>query len=411
MPGTISRGQGSGGTARLDEQPTAERGDVRAGRRQGKRSKAETTAARSAHERADVLSMAEEERLGAGTNMDEAYARNIVRLGGNFKGTEAGGKFGGSRSGFDEEEDVDARMFEDSSARGTGRLTEARQQQVAMSRALQQHKRTQAQQYWWWPMEENAALQKHLMVSLGEHAYLMMERGGAFGEGECRIVPAKRCAGCTMVDEEVYAEVDKFKRGLRRMFAAEGRGVLFIETVMGLGRLPHTHVRCVPMDEELEADAPMYFKQALDQADEEWSQHKKIISLTRERPLRHAVPPNFAYFAVEWMGGGYAHVIEDEALFKRDFGETIIEGMMGRDSMQVRLPCSDACIARPTARRPPACATDTDFAHEPPLHVCFRSVRARGGALPSKRNGSASCLSSKSSRLSIGRRNWTAVST
>merc|ERR1711871_628088 len=96
--------------------------------------------------------------------------------------------------------------------------------------------------------------------------------------------------------------------------------------------MPQAFVHCVPMPEEIEADAPMYFKQALDDADEEWSQHKKVIPLTDERPLRRAIPPNFAYFAVEWLGGGYAHHIEDERRLTRAFGVGVIDGMLGRDA-------------------------------------------------------------------------------
>ena len=37
---------------------------------------------------------------------------------------------------------------------------------------------------------------------------------------------------------------------------------------------------------------------------------------------------NFPYFHVSWKGGGYAHVIEDEAEWNREFGMEVCTGMM-----------------------------------------------------------------------------------
>ena len=46
---------------------------------------------------------------------------------------------------------------------------------------------------------------------------------------------------------------------------------------------------------------------------------------TREKGLRRSVPKGFPYFSVSFgMGGGFAHVIEDEAQFPRHFGAEII---------------------------------------------------------------------------------------
>jgi hypothetical protein len=141
----------------------------------------------------------------------------------------------------------------------------------------------------------------------------------------------KHVSASTDMDEDVEKEVENFKRCLRQMWAAQGLGCLFVETVLGIGKKPHTSIQCFAVPEEVEEDSPLYFKQALDDADEEWSQHKKIYQLTRQKTLRSTIPKNFAYFAVEWLGGGYAHVIEDEDKFSRNFGADVISGMLGND--------------------------------------------------------------------------------
>jgi len=53
----------------------------------------------------------------------------------------------------------------------------------------------------------------------------------------------------------------------------------------------------------------------------EWSVNKKIIDL-KDKDIRHAVPNSLSYFMVEFVShSGYAHVIEDEELFPKNFAE------------------------------------------------------------------------------------------
>jgi hypothetical protein len=97
-------------------------------------------------------------------------------------------------------------------------------------------------------------------------------------------------------------EVQYFKKHLVNMFAAMKpvQKCVFLETVYDLGRQRHTIIECIPLPKELYDDAEMYFVKALNEADEEWAQHKKIIRFSNEKGgIRRAVPSNFAYFSVE----------------------------------------------------------------------------------------------------------------
>lgn len=86
------------------------------------------------------------------------------------------------------------------------------------------------------------------------------------------------------------------------MFGSKGQDVVFLETAMHLnsGR-GHAVIDCIPVPEEVGADAPIFFKQGLDEAESEWSQHhaKRIID-TSSKGLRGSIPTNFAYFHVEF---------------------------------------------------------------------------------------------------------------
>ena len=53
---------------------------------------------------------------------------------------------------------------------------------------------------------------------------------------------------------------------------------------------PHTRIECIPVPKEVDEDAPLYFRQALLEADETWSTHAKIIDLSK-KPFRSAIPP------------------------------------------------------------------------------------------------------------------------
>lgn len=51
------------------------------------------------------------------------------------------------------------------------------------------------------------------------------------------------------------------------------------------------------------------------------------------------IPKGFSYFAVDFgLQSGYAHVIEDENLFKATFGKEILAGMMDLDHNIWRKP-------------------------------------------------------------------------
>lgn len=70
--------------------------------------------------------------------------------------------------------------------------------------------------------------------------------------------------------------------------------------------------------------------QAIDEAEEEWSQHnaKKLID-TSEKGLRGSIPEHFPYFHVEFgLNKGFVHVIDDEKNFKTSFGLNVIRGML-----------------------------------------------------------------------------------
>lgn len=97
-------------------------------------------------------------------------------------------------------------------------------------------------------------------------------------------------------------------------------------------------LECIPLDKSDASLAPMYFKKAIDESETEWSQNKKLVSL-KGRNVRQAIPKELAYFAVDFGSEeGFAHVIEDEKLFPKNFAQEIIGGILDLDHNLWRRP-------------------------------------------------------------------------
>ena len=83
---------------------------------------------------------------------------------------------------------------------------------------------------------------------------------------------------------------------------------------------------------------PIYFKKAIDECEMEWAQNKKLIDL-RNKDIRTGVPKGLPYFNVSFgMQEGYAHVIEDEKLFPKNFAEQILGNILDLDHNRWRKP-------------------------------------------------------------------------
>ncbi|XP_011091156.1 CWF19-like protein 2 [Sesamum indicum] len=184
---------------------------------------------------------------------------------------------------------------------------------------------------------ENPNRPKHLVVAIANFTYLSLPQQQPVVPGHCAILTLQHESSTRTVDDNVWNEIRNFKKCLIMMFAKQEKDVLFLETVMGLAQQKrHCLVECIPLPQDVAKQAPVYFKKAIDEAEDEWSQHnaKKLID-TSEKGLRSSIPKNFPYFHVEFgLDKGFVHVIDDEKEFKSSFGLNVVRGML-------RLPAED----------------------------------------------------------------------
>ncbi|KAI4384367.1 hypothetical protein MLD38_002534 [Melastoma candidum] len=178
---------------------------------------------------------------------------------------------------------------------------------------------------------ENPNRPKHLVISIANFTYLMLPQHQPVVSGHCCIVTLQHESSTRTVDDDVWDEFRNFKKCLIMMFAKQEKELVFLETVMGLAQQRrHCLIECIPLPADVAKEAPLYFKKAIDEAEDEWSQHnaKKLID-TSTKGLRSSIPKDFPYFHVEFgLNRGFVHVIEDEDRFKSGFGLNVIRGML-----------------------------------------------------------------------------------
>ncbi|XP_013869501.1 CWF19-like protein 2 [Austrofundulus limnaeus] len=171
-------------------------------------------------------------------------------------------------------------------------------------------------------------LQKHLIVAIGSKVYLSLPAGLSMTEGHCLICPLQHHCSGTSLDEDIWSEMKLFRRALVQMFESQELDCVFMETHMNLRRRQHMVLECIPLPRELGDMAPIYFKKAIMECDEEWAMNKKIVDLS-SKDIRQSVPRGLPYFAVDFgLQGGFAHVIENEQKFPHYFGKEVVGGMM-----------------------------------------------------------------------------------
>jgi hypothetical protein len=179
------------------------------------------------------------------------------------------------------------------------------------------------------------------VISLGTRTYLSLptapELTGA--EGGAVIVPLSHRTNLLECDDDEWEEMRNFMKALTRLYHEQGREVLFYENAAAAHRRRlHAALVAVPIPYELGDTAPAFFREAMLSADEEWSQHKKIIDTAKKAreglgklAFRRSLAKEMPYFHVWFnLDGGLGHVVEDEDRWPKGdlFAREVIGGML-----------------------------------------------------------------------------------
>lgn len=99
-----------------------------------------------------------------------------------------------------------------------------------------------------------------MIVEIGSKCYLCLPEEESLTEGHCIIAPIHHTVCGTVADEDVWEEIQTFRKRLCDIFLQRGQDVIFFENARSLNKFPHMALHCVPLDKEQGDLAPIYFK-------------------------------------------------------------------------------------------------------------------------------------------------------
>ncbi|KAI1154008.1 hypothetical protein F4825DRAFT_413192 [Nemania diffusa] len=176
------------------------------------------------------------------------------------------------------------------------------------------------------------------VISLGTRVYLTLPTEPELTEGGAVIVPIQHRTNLLECDDDEWEEIRNFMKSLTRLYHDQGRDVIFYENAAAPQRHMHAAMQAVPIPYELGDTAPAFFKEAMLSADEEWSQHKKIIDTGAQArnglgrmAFRRSIAKEMPYFHAWFtLDGGLGHVVEDANRWPRGdlFAREILGGMV-----------------------------------------------------------------------------------
>ncbi|XP_045773458.1 CWF19-like protein 2 homolog isoform X2 [Maniola jurtina] len=179
---------------------------------------------------------------------------------------------------------------------------------------------------------------KHLIVSCGSKIYLAVPAKKSLVTGQCILTTIQHSTCVTNLDEDIWEEIMNYRNIITQFFNSQNQDVVFYETATRLHRFPHMVINCVPLPRDVGDMASIYFKKALLECEAEWSMNKKVVDL-KGKNIRKGVPKGLPYFWIDFgMEPGFAHVIEDQQLFPKNFAEEVIGGMLDLDHSIWRNP-------------------------------------------------------------------------
>ena len=97
------------------------------------------------------------------------------------------------------------------------------------------------------------------------------------------------------------------------MEASQNKSMVLFETVLSLRQQKHTYIEAIPLPNDVFSQVPAYFKAALLEVESEWSDHRKILQFSEQRPFQSSMVSKLPYFMIQWDykgQRGYGHVIE-----------------------------------------------------------------------------------------------------
>ncbi|KAK2599156.1 Pre-mRNA-splicing factor cwf19 [Conoideocrella luteorostrata] len=184
------------------------------------------------------------------------------------------------------------------------------------------------------------------VVSLATRVFITLATEPEVSPGGAVIAPISHRGNLLECDDDEWEEMRNFMKALTRMYHEQGRDVVFYENAAAPHRHLHAAMVAVPIPYSEGATAPAYFKEAFLSADEEWSQHKKVIDTGAKArdglgrvAFRKSIAKEMPYFHVWFtLDGGLGHVVENADRWPRGdlFAREVLGGIVGAEPAVVK---------------------------------------------------------------------------
>ncbi|XP_045138727.1 CWF19-like protein 1 isoform X3 [Portunus trituberculatus] len=136
-------------------------------------------------------------------------------------------------------------------------------------------------------------VEKHLVVSVGDHTYLALAKGGLVSE-HLLILPITHFQSTPDLDDDCLQEIEKFKKALKAMFKKKGKRAVFFERNY---RSQHLQIQVVPVSNEAALHLMETFTNTAESCSIELDEIPKLSNISQ------IAPPGTPYFYVELPTG------------------------------------------------------------------------------------------------------------
>ncbi|GFR01465.1 CWF19-like protein 1 [Trichonephila clavata] len=168
-----------------------------------------------------------------------------------------------------------------------------------------------------WFCLTNPDIQKQLLLSIGNHSYMTLAKGGLVRD-HLLIIPMEHVASSVSLSESAEKEVENYKRALVEYFHSQDLNAIFFERNF---TSPHLQIQAVPIPKSLSSGA---VKTIIDFASAEGLE---FTELSKFSALKQVVSRKKSYFYVEIIdnkncSGKLLHVIDGN--FPLQFGRMML---------------------------------------------------------------------------------------
>nr|CAI5863571.1 unnamed protein product [Callosobruchus analis] len=166
-----------------------------------------------------------------------------------------------------------------------------------------------------WFCLASPSVEKHLIISVGNHSYLALAKGGMVEE-HFLICPIEHHQSSIAQPDEVLNEINNFKEALCKFYKKKGNLPVFFERNY---KTSHMQLQAVPIP----ANANRELKEIF--FDESEGQGFKLETLDSSSRLDQVVPPKVPYFTVELPDGTMLYTkIQGATNFPLNFAREVL---------------------------------------------------------------------------------------